>query len=303
MDLIGDLELMQELAKRGSFSAVGRDRGQAPSSVARRLDRLEAHVGERLFNRAPTGLFLTATGARKLRDACELTSAAAAFSERDEADGVLSGHIVVSAPSRLGDVCVTPIVMEFLKTHPAVSVDLHLTDSVQDLDRDQIDLTVRIGANAQDHHIIRRIANNHRLLVAAPQYLERHSESTCVEDLDTCDGLLLGNAPSWRLRGPDGRVHLAKPRVRVKCVSGDALLSMCVAGLGVALKSFWDVQGALKTGRLVTILPEWTQADPADIMIVMPDRRLVSATLLKFRDLLEARLKSLLSQPHSDWIA
>ena len=81
MDLIGDLELMQELAEHGSFSAVGRCRGQAPSSIARRLDRLEDRLGGRLFNRAPTGLFLTDIGARRLSQARELTRAAAAFVE------------------------------------------------------------------------------------------------------------------------------------------------------------------------------------------------------------------------------
>ncbi|WP_299703119.1 LysR family transcriptional regulator [uncultured Tateyamaria sp.] len=297
MDLIGDLELMQDLAELGSFSAVGRQRSQAASSIARRLDRLEAHVGERLFNRAPTGLFLTAAGARKLVDARELTAAAAAFAERDEDNGQLRGHIVISAPSRLGEVCIAPIVGAFLEAHPAVSIDLHLTDAVQDLDRGRIDLAVRIGGTSENHHIIRRIANNRRAIVAAPAYLEHRGPIVAVEDLDGCDGLLLGDAPSWRLLGPGGQSYLAKPRARLKCVSGDIVRTMCVAGLGVALKSYWDVQSALVDGTLVEILPDWTQANPVDVMIVMPDRRLTSATLRAFRGMLEKRLKSMLAVP------
>ncbi len=299
MDLIGDLELMQDLAERGSFSAVARGRGQAPSSISRRLDRLEAHVGERLFNRAPTGLFLTDTGVRKLREARELTSAAAAFVERDGADGDLRGHIAVSAPARLGEVCVVPIVASFLDAHPKVSVDLHMTDVVQDLDRDRIDLAVRIGADADDHHVIRRIADNHRLLVASPAYLAPRPEVARPEDLEGCDGLLLGSAFAWRLQGPNGVIHKVKPRSRLKCVSGDALLAMCLAGLGVALKSFWDVRRAVDDGRLVHILPEWKQASPANIMIVMPDRRLVSPTLRTFATELEGSIRSRLAELRS----
>ena len=297
MDLIGDLELMQDLAELGSFSAVGRQRSQAASSIARRLDRLEAHVGERLFNRAPTGLFLTAAGARKLVDARDLTAAAAAFAERHEGSGQLRGHIVTTAPSQLGEVCIAPIVGSFLETHSAVSIDLHLTDAVQDLDRGRIDLAVRIGGTSESHHIIRRIANNRRTLVAAPSYVERRGPIAAVEDLDDCDGLLLGDAPSWQLLGPAGRTYLAKPRARLKCVSGDIVRTMCVAGLGVALKSYWDVQEALADGTLVEILPDWTQANPADVTIVMPDRRLTSPTLSAFRDVLEKRLKSMLAGP------
>ena len=104
-----------------------------------------------------------------------------------------------------------PVFAAFLHAHPRVSIDLHLTDAVQNLDRDRIDLAVRIGSSGEDHHVIRRIADNHQLLVASPRYLERRP-IVCVEDLDVCDGLLLGNAPTWRLQGPNGRIHIARPR-------------------------------------------------------------------------------------------
>ncbi|MDP3526106.1 MAG: LysR family transcriptional regulator [Hoeflea sp.] len=296
MDLIGDLELMQELAELGSFSAVGRKRGQAASSVARRLDRLEIHLGERLFNRTPTGLFLSATGARKLIEARALTAAAAAFVEHSHPDGQLGGHLAVTAPSRLGQVCVAPVVADFLARHPAVSIDLHLTDMVQDLDRDRIDLAVRIGGITAEHHLIRRIADNHRVLVAAPGYLEARSPLAAVEQLNDCDGLMLGATESWKLRDRMRRVQSVHPRARLRCVAGDTLLAMAERGLGVALKSFWDVREAVAEGRLVHILPDWSQADPADIMIVMPDRRLLSPTLKTFSKSLEMGLKQLLAE-------
>ena len=146
--------------------------------------------------------------------------------------------------------------------------------------------------------MIRRIADNHRLLVASPRYLERRP-IVCVEDLDVCEGLLLGNAPTWRLQGPNGRIHIARPRGRLKCVSGDTLLAMCASGLGVALKSFWDMRRALDDGRLVHVLPEWAQGSPANIMIVMPDRRLVSPTLRALGAELERSLRAALAEPRS----
>ena len=66
---------------------------------------------------------------------------------------------------------------------------------------------------------------------------------------------------------------------------GDTILSMFEAGLGVALKSWRDVQGAVVARRLTRLLPDWAQADSADIMIVTPGRRLVSATLRAFLNL------------------
>ncbi|HSK39246.1 MAG TPA: LysR family transcriptional regulator [Arenibaculum sp.] len=291
MDLIGDLELMLELATHGSFSTVGRLRGKAPSSIARRLDRLEGLLGERLFNRTPTGLFLTATGERKLAQARDLAASAAAFVGKASSDGQPSGPITVSAPSRLGAICVAPVVATFLADNPGVVIDLHLTDVVQDLDREKIDLAVRIGGRAPDHHVIRRIAGNRRILVAAPSYLAGRAPITDPCDLDDCDGVLLGSAPSWCLRHPDGRQYAAAPRTRVRCMSGDAVLMMCEAGLGVGLKSSWDVHDAVSEGRLVHVLPGWEQRTPSDITIVMPDRRFVPHAVRAFSKVLEARLR------------
>lgn len=291
MNLINDLILMQDLAEHGSFSKVGRLRGQAPSSIARRLDRLENHLNERMFNRAPTGLFLTAEGTRKLVEGRALTDAAASFVTKDGEGGILSGHLVISAPSRLGERVITQAVTQFLRTHPDASIDLHFTDLVQDLDLDKIDLSVRIGTHASDHHFIRRIVKNQRILVAAPAYLADFDEIIEPTDLDAHSGLFLGHTHSWRLVKTDMSTQTARPKARLRAVAGDVLLTMCKAGLGIALKSSWDVHKDLAAGTITQVLPEWQQADPSDIMIVTPSRRLVSPTVRAFSAMLEDYLK------------
>lgn len=295
MDLIGDLILMQELAEHGSFSKVGRLRGQAPSSIARRLDRLENHLNERLFNRAPTGLFLTAMGTRKLFEGRALTDTAESFINKDGENGNLSGHLVISAPSRLGETLIAQAVAQFLKTHPNVSIDLHFTDLVQDLERDKIDLSVRVGTQSPDHHFIRRIVENRRILVAAPTYLTGFSQIKSVTDLDAHNGLFLGRTLSWKLMKADMTTHVARPKARLRAVAGDVLLTMCKAGLGIALKSLWDVRLDLAEGKIVQVLPEWQQADPSDIVIVTPSQRLVSPTIKAFSKMLDDYLKRTLA--------
>ena len=174
------------LTEHGSFSKVGRLRGQAPSSIARRLDRLKNYLNKRLFNCAPTGLFLTAEGTRKLIEGRALTTAAASFATRDGEDGILRGHLVISAPSRLGETLIAQAVAQFLKTHPDVSIDLHFTDLLQDIERDKIDLSIRIGTQAPDHHFIRRIVENQRVLVAAPAYLAGFDPSPTWRPIAGC---------------------------------------------------------------------------------------------------------------------
>jgi DNA-binding transcriptional LysR family regulator len=288
---------MQELAEHGSFLKVGRLRGRAPSSISCRLDRLEDHLNNRLFNRAPTGLFLTAQGTRKLIEGRTLTDAAANFATRDGEDGVLSGYIVISAPSRLGEAVITLAVAQFLKTHPNVSIDLHFTDLIQDLDQDKIDLSVRIGTQAPDHHFIQRFVENRRILTAAPAYLTGFDDIQSVTDLDTHSGLFLGSTLSWKLAKPDTSTHVARPKARLRAVACDVLLTMCKAGLSITLKSSRDVRKDLAARTIVRVLPDWQQADPSDIMIVTPSGKLVSLTIKAFSKMLGDYLKRNLSIP------
>ena len=298
MDLISDLILMQELAEHGSFSKVGRRRGQAPSSIARRIDGLEVHLKARLFNRAPSGLSLTAFGSQKLIEARSVIEAADKLTSRDGENGVLTGHIVVSAPSRLGETLVTPVVAQFLKTHPDASADLHFTDSIQNLEQDKVDLSVRVGTQSPDHHYIRRIVANKRILVASQTYLASRAPIKSVTDLDEHDGLLLGRTSTWSLIHQDGTPHVVFPKQRLRAITGDVLLSMCKANLGIALKSTWDVRRDLENGKVVRVLPKWHQAHSSDIMLVTPSKKLVSPTAIAFNHMLTDYLKSVLG--HDD---
>ena len=104
----------------------------------------------------------------------------------------------------------------------------------RDLDRDQIDIALRIGGRDADHHITRRVARNRRILVAAPDYLDSHAPITAPADLAAHEGLWLGDALRWTLRGPNDEQASVTPRRRVTNLSGDALTRLCMAGLGVA---------------------------------------------------------------------
>ena len=257
MDLIGDLLLMQDLVEHGSFSKVGQLRGRAPSSIARRLDRLELHLNERLFNRAPTGLSLTDAGTRKLIECRALTDAAAQLVNKDGENGILKGHLVIASPSRMGETIVAPAVAQFLEKHQEVSVDLHFTDHIPNLDKDKVYLSIRSGAESPDHHYVRRIVQNKRILVASPAYLSNRPPIRNASDLNNHDGLFLGRTTTWTLNHHSGISVMVSPRPRLRAIAGDVLLAMCKAGMGITLKSTWDVRTDLVKGSIVQLLPEW----------------------------------------------
>lgn len=292
MDLVTDLRLVLALARLGSLAAAARETGVGTSSVARRLDALEHRLGERLFNRTPKGVFLTQAGEARLVAARQIVDAADEFTRRDAGEATLSGLLRVSCPARFGERCVAPVVAAFLAAHPDVRIELDLTDEVRDLDRDGIDVAVRIGESAPEHNVVRRIAPNRRILVAAPEWIATHSPIASPANLDGVDALMLGSATEWSVRSPDGTVSTVRPRRRFGGRGGDVVLTLCLAGLGVALKSAWEVRELVERGALNEVLPGCVQDVPADIMTLMPSRRYVPRLVRVFVAELERDLRA-----------
>jgi len=292
MDLVTDLRLVLALARLGSLAAAARETGVGTSSVARRLDVLEHRLGERLFNRTPRGVFLTQAGEARLVAARQIVDAADEFTRVDAREATLSGLLRLSCPARFGERCVAPVVAAFLATHPDVRIELDLTDEIRDLDRDGIDVAVRIGESAPEHNVVRRIAPNRRILVAAPEWIDAHPPIVSPQDLDGADGLMLGSKTEWRLRVPDGTSAVVRPRRRFGGRGGDVILTLCLAGLGVALKSKWEVRELVGRGALDEVLPGVVQDVSADIMTLMPSRRHVPRLVRVFVAELERDLRA-----------
>lgn len=292
MDLVTDLKLVLALARLNSLAGAAREASVGTSSVARRLDALEDRLGERLFNRTSKGVFLTQEGEARLASARHIVDAADEFTRRSGSDTNLSGLIRISCPAKFGERCVAPVVATFLTSHPEIQIDLDLTNEVRDLDRDGIDLAIRIGEQAPDHTISRRIASNQRILVASPSWVATHPSIFRVEDLDGVDALMLGTAIEWALCSSDGTVSTTRPHRRFSNRSGDVVLEMCLAGLGIALKSRWEVISFIEQGTLSQILTGHIQNDSANILMLMPSRRFVPRRVRAFVLELEKSLKA-----------
>ena len=119
---------------------------------------------------------------------------------------------------------------------------------------------------------MRKLVDNVRVAVAAPDYLDRRGRPATPGALVNHDLLRYGDAVTpWRLVHTDGTVELVTAPARMRVDNGDAVHDWCAAGLGIMLKSMVDVADDVSEGRLERVLPEWT-AGEMPIVALFPDR-------------------------------
>jgi DNA-binding transcriptional LysR family regulator len=277
-----------EVVARGSLSAAARAEGIAPAMIGRRLDALEARLGVKLLQRTTRRLVLTDEGTAFLDDCqrilSELEQAEAAVAERSAR---ASGHLLVSAPAGFGRQHVAPLLPSFLAEHRDVSVNLNLNDRIVDVVGEGVDVAIRIASLSDSNLVGVKLADNHRVVVAAPAYLKRHGTPQAPADLARHNCLALssqGSQPGWAFRD-GGRTVTLKVSGNMVCNDGAVLHDWALAGRGLAWRSMWEVGAEIEAGRLVPVLEHYA-APGNDIYAVFAQRRHMPVRIRVFVDFL-----------------
>ncbi len=276
MDRLKQIETFTAVATKGSLTAAARAEGVAPAVIGRRVDSLEERLGVKLLLRTTRRITLTHEGSAFLEDCQRLLADLANAEASVSAGGVkASGHLRVTAPAGFGRRHVAPLVPRFLAQHPDVSVSLNLSDRVVDIVNEGFDCAVRVGDLGDSSLISVRLADNRRLCVASPTYLQRAGVPQSPSDLSRHECLTLSSEAS-QTRGwafvIDGQLTHLRPSGRVDCSDGQVLHDWCLAGLGVAWRSTWEVEDEVRDGRLQAVLQDFA-APPNGIYAVFPQRK------------------------------
>ena len=251
-----DSALFVEVVAAGSLSAAARLRGISPAMVSKRIARLEARLGVRLLNRTTRRLEPTARGERYHGDMVAVLAAIREAEGRvmDRAAGP-SGPLRVSAPTSFGRLHIAPRLKPFLDDHPDIALELNLSDGFSDLLGEGIDLAIRIAPSVEPGYAAHRLADSRRVLCASPAYLAAAGHPATIAALGDHRLLAARGQMPWRLTGPQGAFAIERDS-HVRTNSSEVVRELTLAGVGIALRSRWDVSGELAAGRLVRVLPE-----------------------------------------------
>jgi DNA-binding transcriptional LysR family regulator len=250
------------------------------------------------LNRTTRSLHLTDEGAayyetcnRVLADIEEADAAVTAG--RAEPRGVLR----VALPASFGHQHVAPLIPKFAERYPEVQLALSLSDRAVNVVEEGFDLAVRIADLADSSLAARKLAPNRRVVCASPAYLARHGEPNTPDDLARHNCLATDFTMNWDYRGPDRKPGSVRVSGRYACDNWEVLREWALAGLGIALKSTWDVRRHLEDGSLVSLLPGYTFASDVAIYAVYPHRRHLPA---KTRAFIEFLAESFGPEPYWD---
>ena len=255
---VNDLSLFLDVARKGSFAAVARDRAIDPSSVSRAIAALEASLGTRLFQRSSRVMVLTEAGELYKARLPAVVEELARM--RDEASSIRSdpvGLLRMTASVAFGERCLLPLLPAFRDSFPRLRLELLLTDGNLDLLAERIDLAIRLGPSVRADVIGERLMRTRYRVVASPAYLASAGMPATPAELRDRPCLLL-SLPEFRTRWIFRKAAVEED----VAVSGQfvmssplALRSGALAGLGPTLLPDWLIGEDLSADRLVDLFP------------------------------------------------
>ncbi|HZH25865.1 MAG TPA: LysR family transcriptional regulator [Azospirillaceae bacterium] len=291
MDRLDDMIAFIRVVEAKSFTAAAERLQLSKSVVSRRLSDLEERLGARLLNRTTRSLSLTPAGqafyerARAIVSAVEDAEQTVAELNREP-----RGLLRVNGPMSFGLLHLAAAVSEFMKRHPAIELELELTDRYVDVVEEGWDVAIRIGRLPNSSLIARRLAPSRRIVCASPAYLERHGRPEHPDDLARHECLLYTGIPTtgqWPFL-IDGELRMVRVRGRMRVNNADVLAQAALAGLGIAALPTFMIHEDLAAGRLVPIL-ERQMAQDAAVHAVWPHHRHLSPKVRALVDFLADR--------------
>ena len=276
-----DLRVFCVVALKSSFVAAAQELGSSTAYVSKRLRILEEQLGAQLLHRTTRRVTLTQDGERAYRWAQRILDDLDQL--RQEVGGTrvqARGALRVCSSFGFGRQQVAPALGALSDSHPGLQLRLDLFDRVVDVAAEGYDLDVRVGDEIAPHLIARKLAANHRVLCAAPAYLARRAAPASPDELGGHECLAIKERDHpfglWRLQSA-GQNQACKVSGPLSSNNGEVALRWALDGRGIVLRSLWEVGPLLAQGRLLRVLPGWTQA--ADIWAVYPVRVEHSAKL------------------------
>lgn len=295
MDRFAAMKTFVRVAELGSLSAAARELGLTQPAVSQQMAALERHLNMRLLHRSTRQLTLTDSGETYYQRARHILQS---VDEAEEAVAGLTasiqGNLRVHGPVGFGQMHLTPMLIDFQRQHPDLTVEFILDDRFADLVAEGVDVAIRFGALTSSGLVARKLATFERILVASPEYIARHGSPLLPEELSEHRHVRFIWSPQGEavpLIGPEGPIVVP---VKSGFLANNAfVLNQALrAGVGIGGAQVPLVQPFLDDGTLVRVLPAYRYA-PMDMHVVYASAKFLPRKVKAFVDHLAAGLSAI----------
>lgn len=257
---ISALKLYSRVARLGSFSAAAREVGLSQPQASRTIADLEAELGVRLLTRSTRAVVTTEAGAEFLTRIEPILLALEEAEHSVREGGEFRGQLRMSTATSFGVHDLIPHLTTFAAKHPQLHLQVQLGDSHQDLVRDAVDVAFRLGRLVTSTATVRHIATVPRVVVASPDYVERHgapADPGALQHHRIVGGTASAVPTAWRFTR-DGQELAVDLDSHFSTNENEGAIAAAVAGLGITSTSGWSCRRELRAGRLVMLLRDWS---------------------------------------------
>ncbi|AUX93193.1 LysR family transcriptional regulator [Mixta gaviniae] len=287
-----DVETFTAIAATGNLTQAAQRLNTTAMTVSRRLAQLEGVLGVRLFQRTTRAVSLTSEGEEFLpyaRAMLEAEQNARMLFSADRRGAV--GLLRVTSPSGFGRRHILPLLPALMDDNPHMKVELDLNDDVIDIVGQGYDIAIRIAPLKDSSLIAHRLADNPRILCAAPAYLRRHGQPATLTDLESHHCLKIASLPYWKFADGGQTINHAV-EARFSCSNVEGIREMCVAGAGIAQLTALDVARELASGELVELTLREVAPQALSAWALLPTRRYVPHRVTVFLEALKGLLRA-----------
>ncbi len=295
MDSVTGIRLYIRVVETGSFSKASVGMGITQPTATKHVAALEKRLGARLLHRSTRGVTPTEVGAAYY-DRCKTIAR-----QLDEADNLallmqdrLGGTLRVSTSVAFGRRVLTPLMLQFMRQHPELQVELSFEDRYVNLVEQGVDVALRMGRLADSQLGARYLGTNPWVLVASPAYLAAQPKLRKPADLAQHAALIYSTVQGderWHFSGGDGQVEAVAVRGPLRSNNLSALLAAARDGLGVAVLPRYVAHGSLQSGALLPLLEKWA-LPVQEVHAVFPSPKLLPSKVRSLCDFLAPRFGS-----------
>ncbi len=272
-----DLALFARVANKQSFAGAAKQVGISTSTVSRRIAQLEEQLGAQLLYRTSRNITLTPAGKVYL-DRCSpgLTALSEAIENFDSDDSALRGMLRVTCPAFLGHAWLGPWIVDFLQSHPDLTLDLRLSNSLLDLVEEGIDVAFRLGPLETSALIARKLWTVSYVLCAHERIAGHAEQRIAGEGLAALRELpcvVTSSRVSWRFVRDGGISKWVSPRPVIEVddlrIAGHAARQ----GLGIGCMPTLLMDETMGEARALDLGP-WRLASRTVYAVYPPSRQL-----------------------------